>query len=183
MQAFLSYNYLMKALYRKKYLKLRKEVKNKDIKDNIIFGKVINNMHIKDARTVLIYVSLDDEINTFDLIKYLLNDKKVAVPKVNGSQMDFYYINSLDELEVGNYNVLEPTTNQMVKRFYKCVSITPGVCYSYDGYRIGYGKGYYDKFYQKHKSIYKIGLCYRELLFDNIPHDKFDIKVDEIISD
>ena len=62
-----------------------------------------------------------------------------------------------------------------------CVCIVPGICFDKNGYRIGYGKGYYDK-YLSNKSIYKIGICFKECLIDNMPHDLYDIKVDLIVS-
>lgn len=173
----------MKQLYRKKYLELRKNIKNKSLKDEIIFNKVIDNEKVNEAKTMLIYVSFNDEVDTIKLIKYFINKKKIAIPKIENDVMNFYYINSIDELKKGSFNVLEPFGTLKVTNFRNCVSITPGICYGKDGYRIGYGKGFYDRFYNKHKSIYKIGLCYHELLLDNIPHNKFDHKVDEIISD
>ena len=82
--------------------------------------------------------------------------------------MNFYYINSLDELMEGYFGILEPTSNNKIEDFNNAVSITPGICFSYDLYRIGYGKGYYDKFYSNH-GVYKIGLCYSNCLIDKKP--------------
>lgn len=172
----------MKNALRKKYLEIRKKIKNKNSKDITIFKKVIINEKIKEATTILIYVSTEDEVDTKKLIEYFLKNKKVAVPKVIGNDMNFYFINSLDDLENGYFNILEPKTKVEVKDFSNALSITPGVCFSKDGYRIGYGKGFYDRFYQKHK-IYKIGLCYKECLVEKLPNDPFDINVDEVISD
>ena len=62
------------------------------------------------------------------------------------------------------------------------MSITPGVCYTKDGYRIGYGGGYYDRFY-KENNVYKIGLCYMECLISDKFMNEYDQKVDEIITD
>lgn len=172
----------MKKELRKKYLEIRKKIKNKNSKDLTIFQKVIINEEIKKATTILTYVSTEDEVDTKKLIKYFFKNKKVAVPKVIGNDMKFYFINSLDDLEKGSFNILEPKTKVEVKDFNKTISITPGVCFSKDGYRIGYGKGFYDRFYQKHK-IYKIGLCYKECLVEKLPNDPFDINVNEVISD
>ena len=96
--------------------------------------------------------------------------------------MYFYYIKSLDELKQGKFKILEPISNNIVTDFKSCVSITPGICFSKDLYRIGYGKGYYDKFYEKHPNIYKTALTYDECIIDNIPKDRYDIALDEIIS-
>ena len=172
----------MKETYRIKYLEVRKNIKNKKILDQSIYQKVIDNKHIKNCQLILIYVSIADEIDTTNLIKYfLMNNKSVAVPKIIGDEMRFYYIENFDELKPGYFNILEPISNREVTDFNNCVSITPGICFSKDKYRLGYGKGFYDKFYKKHPNIYKIGLCYQECYLEDIPHNKHDIKVDEII--
>ncbi len=172
----------MKDEYRKKYLSIRKNIENKDLKDENIYRQLIKNKKIISANIILIYVSKVEEVDTIKLINYLLKHKKVAVPKIENDMMNFYYIDSIEDLKEGYFKVSEPTTNDIVKDFTGVVSITPGICFSKNLYRLGYGKGYYDKFYSIHKNIYKIGLCYKELLLDNIPHNKYDIKVDEIIT-
>ena len=92
----------MKKSLRKKYLLLRKDVSCKKEKDNIIFNRVISNDKVTLADTILIYVSLDDEVDTRRLINYFLESgKKVAVCKVLGKEMKFYYINSFDDLTFG----------------------------------------------------------------------------------
>ena len=172
----------MKDEYRKKYLEIRKNIKNREIKNNVIYNKIINNKKINNAKLLLIYVSTKYEVDTIKIIKYYLDKKLIAVPKIEDGMMNFYYINSLNDLKVGYFNILEPITNKKVTNFNDTVSITPGICFSYDLNRIGYGKGYYDKFYAKHMDIYKVGLCYKELLLDSVPYDQFDIKVDDIIT-
>lgn len=172
----------MKNILREKYKKIRNSIINKDLKDKKIFEKLINNSKVKEANTILIYVSTNSEINTYELIKYFLKTKKVAVPKIENKKMNFYYIESLSELKEGYFGIFEPATNNKVKNFSNCISITPGICFSKDGYRIGYGGGYYDKFYSEH-NIYSIGLCYKECLVDDFEIEKFDKKVNEVITD
>jgi 5-formyltetrahydrofolate cyclo-ligase len=70
----------------------------------------------------------------------------------------------------------------MVCEFNNSVCITPGICFDKYGYRIGYGKGFYDKFFYNH-DVFKIGLCYQECLVDKIEVDDYDIAVDKIITD
>ena len=172
----------MKNEIRKKYLLVRKMINNKSEKDNIIYNKVINNKQVIDSEQVLIYVSMKEEIDTRRLINYFLMNKRVAVPRVEGNIINFYYIRSMNDLCEGTYNILEPRGNDMVVDFNKTVAITPLICYSLSGYRIGYGKGYYDRFYQKN-NVYKIGLGYKECLVENINNNEYDIKMDEIITD
>ena len=171
----------MKEELRQKYLLIRKNIKNKDKKDKDIFNKVIKNPKIKSSNLILIYVSKKEEVDTINIINYFLKSKQIAVPKIENNIMNFYYIKSLNDLKKGSFNVLEPITKDKVTDFNNCISITPGICFSKDNYRIGYGKGYYDKFYEDN-NIYSIGLCYKECLLNKIPKDKGDIPVNEIIT-
>ena len=92
-----------------------------------------------------------------------------------------YVLYGLEKYLINNY-IEELKIKNKIEDFNNTVSITPGICFSYDLYRIGYGKGFYDKFYSNH-DVYKIGLCYSDCLIDKIDNDKYDIKVNEIITD
>lgn len=173
----------MKNELRKKYLRVRKNIINRSLKDQIIFNKVINNEKIVRSLVILIYVSMDDEVDTRNLINYFFSiGKKVAVPRVENGIINFYFIESLLELSPGYKGILEPIGNKQVIDFKTCVSITPGICFNNACYRIGYGLGFYDKFYSN-KSIYKIGLCYKDCLISDNFNDSYDVSLDEIITD
>ncbi len=172
----------MKEKLRSKYLGVRAKIKNRSSKDQTIFLKVINNEKVKLAEVILIYVSYNHEVDTFKLINYFLKNKRVAVPKIENDQMNFYFINNIDELKEGYAHILEPTTKIKVTDYEKAVCITPGICFSKDGYRLGYGKGFYDKFFLEHP-VYRIGLCYQECLLLHLVKDQYDQKVNEIITD
>ncbi len=172
----------MKQKLRKKYLKVRENILNKDMKNKDIFNQVINNEKVKKAKIILTYVSYNNEVDTLNLIKYFLKKKKVAVPKVEKGKMNFYFIESLDDLEEGYAHILEPTTEKKVPNFKESVCLTPGICFSKLGYRIGYGGGFYDQFFSENK-MYRIGLCYQECLIDDVDNEEHDQKVDEIITE
>lgn len=172
----------MKKELRCKYLLIRKNIPNRHKLDEIIYQKVINHPKVEQSKTILIYVSFNDEVDTIKIIEYLLKYKEVAVPKIENNKMNFYLINSLSELSFGTFNILEPTTKKVLTDFSNTICITPGICFSKDKYRLGYGKGYYDRFI-KENHLYQIGLCYQACLLDKIPHDYYDQKVDEIITD
>ncbi len=106
----------------------------------------------------------------------------MAVPKVENGEINFYIVNSWDELKKGYKNILEPFSLNRLGDFNDFVSITSGICFNQSFYKIGYGGGYYDKFYQKYY-LYKIGLCYKEMIVSEQFQEERDIPVDEIISD
>ena len=171
-----------KELLREKYKLIRKSITEKNIKDNIIYNKVINDDVVKRCSTILIYVSFKDEVDTLKLIKFFLQNKRVAVPKIENNNMNFYYIKSLEELKSGYFGILEPVSNNLVTDFSNCVCITPGICFDLNGNRIGYGKGFCDKFFNE-IDIYKIGLCYKKCLVREIDVNNFDKRVEKVITD
>ena len=172
----------MKQKLRKKYLSIRKNIKDRNNKDKLIYNKVINDNDINKYDLILIYVSYNYEVDTIRLINYYLDKKKVAVPRIDNGIMNFYYIDSLDELRKGYFDILEPVSNNIVNDYSNSVCITPGICFDKLGYRVGYGKGFYDRFFSKH-NVYKVGLCYKECMANKIDTGEYDIAVDKVISD
>ena len=171
-----------KKILRNKYKQIRKSILNIEEQDDIIFNKVINLEEYIQTNLILIYVSLKEEVDTIKLIKYSLEKgKKVAVPKCEGNNIVFYYINTLEDLEKGNFGILEPRTSQKVTDFNHSICIVPGVVFDKQNNRIGYGRGFYDRFLKNYTGI-KIGLTYKECICDKIVVDDYDMKIDKIIN-
>lgn len=173
-----------KEILREKYLKIRKEINkvNREKYNNEIFKKVIDLEEYKQSKLLLVYVSLKDEVDTFKLIEHSLEiGKKVAVPKCIKDDIEFFYIESLNELEKGKFNILEPKANKKVKDFASSICIIPGVAFDKEMSRIGYGKGFYDRFLKNYCGI-KIGLAYRECICGKIDNEINDVKIDKIIT-
>lgn len=173
---------MKKEFLRKKYKEKRDNIKNKVTKDNLIYQKVINNKDILSSKTLLIYISINSEVDTIKIINYFLNTKNIAVPKIIDNNMFFCYVTNLNDLTPGKYNIPEPTNENIVTDFDNAICIVPGICYDKENYRIGYGKGYYDRFLSKNK-IKTIGLCYKECMIEKIDNDKYDYKIDEVITE
>lgn len=178
---------LLKSEIRKEIKHQRKLIENKIELDDKIISQLICSDFYKSSNTILSYASLDDEICTDKLINNALSDgKTVALPYCcdNEGHMLFYIINSTDDLINGSFGVREPNINKctLLNNFDNAIIIVPGLCFSPDGSRLGYGKGYYDRFLQN-KSLISIGLCYNSFIINNIPADKYDIPVDYIISE
>jgi len=174
---------------RKQYLKLRKTVFNKKSKSKEITNKVISFEGYKLAKVIAIYNSLEDEVDTQDLIKYSIeNNKVVVLPRViNKTEMKFYKIASLDKLERGDFGIKEPIEdeNNLVRPDEIDLMIVPGVCFDRNKNRIGFGGGYYDRYLANENSILKIGVCFEEQLLkdDYIDTDNNDIKMDVVVTD
>ena len=155
--------------------------------DKKIQNKLLNLFVVREADVVLTYVSTPIEVKTLDFITTLLEQgKKVAVPKClnDKGDMDFFIINSLDDLEDGYFGVREPNpgTATKVTTTEKTVCIVPAFLFDEKGYRLGYGKGYYDRFLSKFGGK-TVGICYEENIRDSLMHGKYDRPVSLIVTE
>lgn len=162
----------------------RSEKQRMDFK---IQSKVMNLWKFREVATVLLYCAKPVEIDTKLLIERASAlGKTVAVPRcVPGTrEMDFYIIKSFDDLETGAFGVLEPIPDKCRKLsdFTSSVCIVPALVYDKQGYRLGYGKGYYDRFLSGYRGAC-IGLAYSDWVKETLPHGKFDRKVDIIVTE
>ena len=177
----------------RKEIKLKRENLDKNIKlmaDEKIRKSLFESEIYKNSKVVFIYVNMDSEINTIDIIKELLtSDKVVAVPKVipvslKERQMKALKINSMLQLnESGAFGILEPSVECEDISEDVDLIIIPGLAFDINGNRLGYGGGFYDRFLRKYPNSKRVALCYDFQIFDEIPHEFFDEKVDLIISE
>ena len=168
---------------RKKYLELRKNIIDRKQKEEEIFNKLINSFEYNSSRVIALYYSLKSETDTIKLIEYSLKNKKIVLlPRVNGDDMDFYEINSLDHLVKSRFGVMEPLETLPFDKKEIDLIVVPGVCFDKMLNRIGFGKGYYDKYLSDyHKE--SIGICFEEQITSEIKSEKTDIKLKKIITD
>ncbi len=155
--------------------------------DKKICNKLLNLWAVRETKTFLCYVSTPIEVDTLCFIDALLESgKRVAVPRcVEGkAEMNFYFINSLEELSPGAFGVLEPNENVESKltQTENTICIVPAFMFDKNGYRLGYGKGYYDRYLSRYKGL-TIGICYDENITDELFHGKFDRSVDLVLSE
>lgn len=155
--------------------------------DRKILERLVELYQYKNAGVIMTYVSKDIEVDTLNLIKRALADgKRVAVPKcIDGTyEMDFYFIKSLDDLEKRTFGVLEPKAGicRKMKSYKDCFCIVPGMLFDVWGYRIGYGRGYYDRFLANFTGS-TAGICYSSCIRWRIPHGKYDKSVDILLTD
>lgn len=139
----------------------------------------------RDSKTVLTYLATAEEIETKDIIfAAFANKKKVAVPVTNEDfSLSFYYIEDISQLKVGSFNILEPIDRTAkVTDFSDSICITPSLCCDYSGYRLGYGKGCYDRFFS-HYTGTKISLCYSDFVTLSLEKEPCDIPVDILVCD
>jgi len=173
---------------RKKYRYIRSKIKNKDKLSHAVTKKVINKEIYVKSNVIAIYVSMSDEVDTTDIIMHALKSGKiVCVPIIKDTIMNFYKIDSFEELvNKNNFGVKEPVKNinKLINPSSIDLMILPGICFDLENNRLGFGKGYYDKYLNNEDvTCYKLGICYNEQLIidDLIGFDVFDIKMDMVI--
>ncbi len=179
----------VKAGLRERYKTFRRELppEKKARLDQMIASRVTSLWQYKRNRLLLIYVSTAIEVDTYRIMEQAWADgKRVAVPRcVPGTRnMEFYCINSLDDLEPGTFGVLEPRPDRsrLLTDFRSGLCIVPALSYDWHGYRLGYGKGYYDRFLARFGGQ-MIGICYSECVQKRLPHGRFDRPVELLVTE
>lgn len=141
----------------------------------------------KQAETVGITISQEFEWDTMKIIETgWKQGKTVCVPKCFPATkgMEFYQIDTYEQLEVVYYNLLEPKRS-MTKHIppeRMDSLLVPGIIFDRQGYRIGFGGGYYDRFLVKYKNK-TASILHSSQLIDTIPKDPFDLPVDHLITE
>lgn len=156
-------------------------------RDRQILERILRLPEYQRARLVLTYVSTAIEVDTRALIQQALADgKQVAVPRCTPGKVDmrFYLIQSLSQLEPGAFGVLEPNPEKCreLRQYQHSICILPGLGFDLQGYRLGYGKGYYDRFLSRYSGK-NIGVCYNVCLKALLPHGRYDKMVDILVTE
>lgn len=170
---------------RKRVLDLRNNISKEEWEEKSykIYEKVVTHPFFLSANIIYCYVDYRNEVGTEWIIKKAWDlHKQVAVPKIEGEEMKFYRISSFDDLQVGYRGIQEPV-NQALTKEENAVIILPGVAFDRKRNRIGYGKGFYDKFLDKHPSCKTIAIGFACQIVDEIQTDSFDYQPDILITE
>ncbi len=139
------------------------------------------------ARTIGVTISRFPEVDTFPLIESAWKSgKQVAVPKCNPEtrEMDFRLIKSFDDLERVYMDLKEPIVGRTVSIDKRQIDlqIVPGVVFSDEGFRIGFGGGYYDRYLADYNGS-RVSLAFEEQTSQEVPIEEHDIPVNKIITE
>lgn len=178
-----------KNLLRAKHKKIRKACP-KEIRaalDKTLFEKFVDLKEYKECSILFAFVSMPIEINTYPILEKAIADEKIlALPKCRQSEpvMDFYKVTSLSQLIAGKYSIMEPDTEVCGKitDYSNGLCLVPGLSFDLYGYRLGFGKGYYDRFLEQFGGT-TAGLCYSRCIEQKLPHGIYDKAVDIIITE
>ena len=146
-------------------------------------SKVLQFPELIEAQTVCVYMPTGNEIDTTEIIRYCKeNGKRLAAPRVNGDTMEFYYFTDETDMEQGAYDIWEPTGTEAVEDEESLV-IMPGVAFDLSCNRIGYGKGYYDRYLSAHPRMKKVALAYDFQIVGRIKREVHDVRPDVVVTE
>ncbi len=183
-----------KQSVRRKYLSGRDAMTESERKEKSrkIWENLKKESCFQEAEIVLAYMDYRSEVMTTGLVRELLeekNGKTVYAPKVEGMDISFYEIHSLDEMELGYQKIREPQAdnNKLLNKMHteqkKCLLLVPGSAFDRKLGRIGYGKGFYDRFIHKSWKMTKAGLAFDCQIAKSIPLEEHDGRLDLIVTE
>lgn len=186
---------LLNKLKRKKHVeesektKIRRRIRNKknilsDMEKSqssvSVFEKIEALPEFINAKSVLLYWSLPDELPTHNFIVKWSTKKQMLLPMVKGDKMLIKPFTTADELRKSDMGIWEPEAQKEYQRQIDLV-IAPGIAFDKNKNRLGRGKGYYDRYFNN-KNVTKVGVCYDFQLLETIPTEPFDAKMDIVIT-
>ena len=171
---------------RKKFLTIRESLTEEEAENrsqNVC--KMLLSMHCFEQSDWLYgYMPIRNEVDIRPFLEHHLHKgKNIALPRVNGDTMEFYQITSFDDLKEGSFHILEP--KEECPKVESCgFMLIPGVVFDLNGGRIGYGKGYYDKYFSTHShALEKLGIAYTMQIIEDIPTTSQDARLHGLISE
>ena len=149
-----------------------------------IFSKIENLDTFRKAECIALFVAMKDEVSTdIALRRWYDMGKHLVVPRVEGDVMRFYDYDP-ERMQVGAFGIIEPMGNMECEAKDIDLMIVPARAFTLLGERLGRGGGFYDKYMSLNGfRATKIGIAYKCQIFDSLPCDKHDIRVDQVITE
>lgn len=174
---------------RAKILKMRQALPKEEVREKSlrIMRRIEETETFKNADNLLAYIDFRGEVATGTLIEKAWElGKKVYVPRVAGKEMEFYRIHSFEDLEKGAYGILEPKKECPVYEAGEgqtTLAILPGSVFDKKKNRVGYGSGFYDRYFEKRKDICRIAAAYEMQIVEEIETEEFDLPADYVTTE
>ncbi len=149
----------------------------------LYMSRLLSHPCIVSARTILMYCSLPDEVDTHDALDRLVEmGKCVLLPQVTGrDSMCLRVYRGRNDLREGAFHISEPQGPVFTAYDEVDVAVVPGVAFDRNGHRLGRGRGYYDRLLPQLLHTYKIGVCFDFQKVDEVPTGPYDVVMDEVL--
>lgn len=183
--------YELKTAIRKQAHENRRAQVEKDAVSEKIVDRFMELAEYHSANTVMFYVDVRDEVRTRQALPAALaSGKRIVVPYCLDGELELFWLENMEELELGMYKILEPKNELRTieaKRLLPAdldLVMVPGVAFDRNGGRTGHGKGYYDKLLQHARlDAPLIALAFECQLFEKIPAESHDIYMDKVVTE
>ena len=150
----------------------------------IIAGKVIASDSFREATDLFCYMDFDGEVGTELIIDEAWRlGKDIWLPRVSGGEMEFYLVESEKEIVQGTFGILEPSGEGIKAPGEDGLVIVPGIAFDSKGNRIGYGKGFYDRYLKAHPHLVRLGIAFDIQLVEKIPAQECDCRMDMVFTE
>ena len=179
-----------KIHFRKKQFTIRKKIfsKVKKVFDKELFEKFFKKINLNNVKVISSFLSINTEINTNDLNTYILKkNKELCLPVIlkKDDHLIFRKFTNNQDLIEGFMKIKEPSLKNKV--LIPDLLFVPCLAYDVSGYRLGYGGGYYDRTFNylryNNKKFISVGYAFDDQKVSEVPKDKFDIKLDYVITE
>ena len=170
-------------------------LEEKKRQSDLVARKVLKSKDYLDAKTISIYLHMDDEIQTESILKQALDDGKICyIPKyfIGGQLMEMVRLKDMEDfhtLPLTKWNIKQPSDHDIREEALETGSLdlilVPGMAFTQKGHRLGRGKGYYDTYLAKAKSKglnpVTLALAFKEQILSEIPVDSHDELINQVI--
>jgi len=169
---------------RKQVFRQRNEITAEKIREDshLICQKIIQMDGFKEAGCLYAYMDSKGEVCTEELIREAWKQgKRVAVPKVVGKNIEFYYIHNFKDVAPGYWDIPEPVSGESANEE-EAILIVPGVAFDAERHRCGYGKGFYDRYLSAHNRHVTIGIAFDFQIVRQVPCDAHDVLPMQVVT-
>ena len=135
-----------------------------------------------DYKSYALYCALNSELSIYPLMHMLWSaGKSVLLPKMEDNRIKLHYCYSTDELQCGYMNIMEPIGDSTTEEV-DLIAI-PGIAFDRNGYRLGYGKGCYDRLLEGMPRKIAVGLAFDVQIVDFVPRETHDVAMDAVLTE
>lgn len=152
-----------------------------DALNKSVVNNIITSYDFIEAKNIALYLPIKNEIDITEILK--IKDKNYYLPRCNGLNLEFCLYRDDENLKTGKFNILEPLGQKINPKILDIIYI-PALMANKKAFRLGYGKGYYDRFFSNNNlKAKKIIIVPQELICEEFVEDEFDVAADLIISE